>query len=269
MGTPGKKLVWPASPATAGRLYPAIPFEDLQPTPAKSAAPPQCVPDPLRNSPTPIKTKGKERAGAMEEKALEDKKAMKEKGPFAGTPARVAALKKPVDVPDMFSPAKPSTTPNTSGSLKKAAGRVSAAQDKPFLFGSPLPQHKMSNKDFDAAAASVLEEMNKRLADAGVKPVEKKILDSKPSDVFGAIERDAQTVSRATEYDAVVTVRGPSQYLVVREKEQMGPVWINQEQQKFPLAPSYLTVLTSAPIEDITSPQLRQRQKIGIRAIIA
>jgi uncharacterized protein (TIGR02186 family) len=86
--------------------------------------------------------------------------------------------------------------------------------------------------------------------------------------VFGAIERDAQTVSRATEYNAVVTVRGPSQYLVVREKEQLGPVWINQEQQKFPLAPSYLSVQTSAPVDEITSPQLRQRQKIGIRAII-
>ncbi|RDI57723.1 TIGR02186 family protein [Microvirga subterranea] len=86
--------------------------------------------------------------------------------------------------------------------------------------------------------------------------------------VFGAIERDAQTISRATGYDAVVTVRGPTQYLVVREKEQIGPVWINQEQQKFPLAPSYLGVLMSAPIDEITSPQLRQRQKIGLRAII-
>jgi uncharacterized protein (TIGR02186 family) len=86
--------------------------------------------------------------------------------------------------------------------------------------------------------------------------------------VFGAIERDAQTVSRATAYDAVVTVRGPSQYLVVREKEQVGPVWINQEQQKFPIAPAYLGVLTSRPVDEITSPQLRQRQKIGLRAII-
>ncbi|MCB5175595.1 MULTISPECIES: TIGR02186 family protein [Microvirga] len=86
--------------------------------------------------------------------------------------------------------------------------------------------------------------------------------------VFGAIERDAQTVARATPYDVVVTVRGPSQYLVVREKEPIGPVWINQEQQKFPTAPSYLSVLTSRPVEEITSPQLRQRQKVGLDAII-
>ncbi|SCZ05093.1 TIGR02186 family protein [Microvirga guangxiensis] len=86
--------------------------------------------------------------------------------------------------------------------------------------------------------------------------------------VFGAIERDAQTVARATGYDVVVTVRGPRQFLVVRERERLGPVWINQEQQKFPQAPAYLSVLTSRSIDEITSVQLRQRQQIGLRAII-
>ncbi len=86
--------------------------------------------------------------------------------------------------------------------------------------------------------------------------------------VFGAIERDAQTVARATGYDVVVTVRGPRQNITVREKQQLGPIWINQEQQKFPSAPTYLSVLTSRPIAEITSAQLRQRQKIGLQAII-
>lgn len=86
--------------------------------------------------------------------------------------------------------------------------------------------------------------------------------------VFGAIERDAQTVARGTGYDIVITVRGPQQFLVVREKEQLGPVWINREQQKFPTAPAYLGVLSSRPLGEITSPQLRQRQKVGLRAII-
>jgi len=86
--------------------------------------------------------------------------------------------------------------------------------------------------------------------------------------VFGAIERDAQTIARATGYDIVVTVRGPRQFLTVREKERLGPVWINQDQQKFPTAPSYLNVLSSQPIAEITSDQLRQRQKVGLSAII-
>ncbi len=58
--------------------------------------------------------------------------------------------------------------------------------------------------------------------------------------VFGAIERDAQTISRGTGYDAAVTVRGPPQYLVVREKERLGPLWLNREQQKFPQTPAFL-----------------------------
>jgi uncharacterized protein (TIGR02186 family) len=86
--------------------------------------------------------------------------------------------------------------------------------------------------------------------------------------VFGAIERDAQTVARATGYDVVVTVRGPRQFLTVREKERLGPVWINQEQQKFPSVPAYLSVMSSRPLEEITSPQLRQRQKIGLAALV-
>lgn len=86
--------------------------------------------------------------------------------------------------------------------------------------------------------------------------------------VFGAIERDAQTIARATGYDVVVTARGPRQFLTVREKQKVGPVWVNQDQQKFPQVPAYLSVLSSKPIGEITSDQLRQRQKIGLRAIV-
>jgi uncharacterized protein (TIGR02186 family) len=89
-----------------------------------------------------------------------------------------------------------------------------------------------------------------------------------PIAIFGAIERDAQTVSRAAEYDIVIIVRGPRQYLVVREKERMGPVWINSDQQKFPEAPSYLGVFTSRPLEEIASPTIQARHRVGMQAII-
>jgi uncharacterized protein (TIGR02186 family) len=86
--------------------------------------------------------------------------------------------------------------------------------------------------------------------------------------VFGSIERDAQTVSRASNYEIVVTVRGPPQNLVVREKESVGPVWINQEQQKFPTAPAYLGIFSSRPFDEFTTEPVRRRQKIGLNAII-
>jgi hypothetical protein len=59
--------------------------------------------------------------------------------------------------------------------------------------------------------------------------------------VFGAVERDAQTVSRGAGYDLVVTVKGPRQSLAV---------------------------LASRPLAEITSPTLRRRQRIGLHALL-
>ena len=72
-------------------------------------------------------------------------------------------------VQDLFSPApKPPSVQKESSAIPRS---------EPFLFGSPLPRHSVSNTAFDAAAASVLEEMNKRLSAAGVQKVD--------ADVFG------------------------------------------------------------------------------------
>jgi uncharacterized protein (TIGR02186 family) len=86
--------------------------------------------------------------------------------------------------------------------------------------------------------------------------------------VFGAIERDAQTVARAGPYDIVVTVRGPRASVVVREKEPMGPIWLNRDQRRFPDAPLYAAVLSSRPVEQVTTDQLRGRLKVGLQAIV-
>lgn len=87
--------------------------------------------------------------------------------------------------------------------------------------------------------------------------------------VFGAIERDGQTVSRSGSYDIVVTVRGARQSLVVREKEPYGPIWINRTQQRFVEVPLFLAVLSSRPVTEITTDVLRHRLRIGIEAIVA
>ncbi|KIK61345.1 hypothetical protein GYMLUDRAFT_260864 [Collybiopsis luxurians FD-317 M1] len=47
----------------------------------------------------------------------------------------------------------------------------SNAKPEPFIFGSPLPQHRVSDAQFKSAAASVLEEMNRRLLADGVDTV--------------------------------------------------------------------------------------------------
>jgi uncharacterized protein (TIGR02186 family) len=86
--------------------------------------------------------------------------------------------------------------------------------------------------------------------------------------VFGAIERDAQTISRAGPYDIVVMVRGPRASIVVRQKEPMGPIWLNREQQRFVDIPYYVAALSSRAVEQVATDQLRTRLKIGLRGVV-
>lgn len=86
--------------------------------------------------------------------------------------------------------------------------------------------------------------------------------------VFGAIERDAQTVPRSGDYAIVVTVRGPPQSVVVREKEPFGPVWLNREAQRFPAAPAYIGVFASGPLAAIADEPVRRRLRLGLPAIV-
>lgn len=85
---------------------------------------------------------------------------------------------------------------------------------------------------------------------------------------FGSVERDAQTAPRTASYDIVVTVRGPRQAITVRERQALGPLWVNRAQQKFPEAPAFLGVYTTRPVEAIAGEGFRRRFGIGLRAIV-
>lgn len=63
-------------------------------------------------------------------------------------------------------------TPNPNPKLNYPAGRT----PEPFVFGSPLPQHRVSDVQFRTAAASVLEEMNKRLQQDGIEGVDTSVI---------------------------------------------------------------------------------------------
>jgi hypothetical protein len=57
---------------------------------------------------------------------------------------------------------------------------ASPPQANPFVFGSSNANHSVTNTQFQDAAASVLEEMNRRLAAEGVAPIAADILNRKP-----------------------------------------------------------------------------------------
>lgn len=87
--------------------------------------------------------------------------------------------------------------------------------------------------------------------------------------LFGSIERDSRTASRAAPYDLVVTVRGPRRTALVREKEPFGPLWITRGQRRFVDQPVYLAVVSSRTIDDIATAATRERLKLGLEAEFA
>lgn len=70
--------------------------------------------------------------------------------------------------------------------------------------------------------------------------------------LFGAIGA-TQIDVRQDDYDVVIVVRGPEAAAVVRRKEKVGGIWVNNDQMQFPSAPGYYAVAATRKLEDIAS----------------
>ncbi|KAF8843473.1 hypothetical protein BDN67DRAFT_1000891 [Paxillus ammoniavirescens] len=177
-GTPGRAgddghssvPMWPLSPGGAGRasLYPSIPAfqgfgdfhrrEELRSTQDFDSDMeidndmPGGLGAPSIYQPTPKKVNSSVRLN---------------------TGATPKSTEKPSAEPvDIFSPApKPQNASSRS--------RLGIPRSEPFIFGSPLPQHSMSNHQFRTTAQVVLDEMNKRLAEEGVEGVDIDVLNNR------------------------------------------------------------------------------------------
>ena len=81
-----------------------------------------------------------------------------------------------------------------------ASVRARMKSPEPFIFGSPLPQHNVSNTQFRVAAASVLEEMNKRLREEGVDEIQ--------SDMIAKLHPHANILQNTTDYREIKPMPG-------------------------------------------------------------
>lgn len=82
--------------------------------------------------------------------------------------------------------------------------------------------------------------------------------------IFGAIERDAQTVARSGPYDIVAMVEGPRETIVSRKKDRILGLWINRDSHVFAGVPSFLSIHTSRPLSDVASEITLARYQIGL-----
>ena len=83
--------------------------------------------------------------------------------------------------------------------------------------------------------------------------------------VFGSVEREGRSIGRADPYDIIVTVIGPRQQVVVREKSRHGPLWLNDAQRKFADAPGFLASMTNRTVGEMGSADDARRLQVGLR----
>lgn len=82
--------------------------------------------------------------------------------------------------------------------------------------------------------------------------------------LFGAI-LDPQGTRAGQDYDIVVVLKGPTQSIVVREKQKVAGMWINAESAEFRSAPAYFAVASSRPIHEIVDDRTGAIYELGLR----
>ena len=81
--------------------------------------------------------------------------------------------------------------------------------------------------------------------------------------LFGAI-LNPQGSRAAQEYDIVVVLKGPTQSIVVREKQKVAGIWINADSAEFRSAPSYYAIASNRPIDDIVDEKTAAIYELGL-----
>lgn len=67
--------------------------------------------------------------------------------------------------------------------------------------------------------------------------------------------------------DIVVVVKGPTQSVLVREKEKVAGIWVNADRMRYRSAPSFFAVASSRPIDQIVDERTRAIYELGIASV--
>lgn len=67
--------------------------------------------------------------------------------------------------------------------------------------------------------------------------------------------------------DIVVVVKGPTQSVLVREKEKVAGIWVNSERMRYRSAPSFYAIASSRPIRQIVDERTRAIYELGVDSL--
>lgn len=85
--------------------------------------------------------------------------------------------------------------------------------------------------------------------------------------IFGAIKRASPQPDHAP-IEVVITVSGPSQPVIVRNKERRYGIWVNTEAVEVDAAPSFYAVASSGPLRDLLSETEDLRHSVTVNRAI-
>ena len=83
--------------------------------------------------------------------------------------------------------------------------------------------------------------------------------------IFGSIETNEQAALFRGEYDVVIRVEGAAEDVIIRKKERIGGIWINNQSQAYESAPSFYSILSARPLNLISNSIELAPNGLGIR----
>lgn len=86
--------------------------------------------------------------------------------------------------------------------------------------------------------------------------------------LFGAILYPGGRLPDAdSRTDVVVVVKGPTQSIVIREKEKVAGIWINAGRLRYRSAPSFYAVASSRPLDTVVDARTRAIYELGLDSL--
>lgn len=86
--------------------------------------------------------------------------------------------------------------------------------------------------------------------------------------IYGAVKRDTPRPTGVGPLEVIITVEGPSSPLVVRRKDRVAGIWVNNAAVRVDRAPSFYAVATTGPLSHILSDTDNLRHAITIERAI-
>lgn len=82
--------------------------------------------------------------------------------------------------------------------------------------------------------------------------------------LFGAI-LTPEGSRAARDYDVVIVLKGPTQSIVLREKQKVAGIWLNAASTEFRSAPSYYAIASTRPISQIVDDKTAAIYELGLK----